>query len=125
MAMCLTNANAVTDLVQMLRWEIDRLQLPLVAARTITATFDLLSEEAVEAGDFELLDRIEDAEEIYWERTEKPFATGIQIVARLLQSPDGRDALAILGYVADPNQTADVSPAAVLETIIATQRSSQ
>jgi hypothetical protein len=125
MAMCQTNGNAVTDLMQMLRCEIDRLQLALVAARTITATFDPLSEEAVDAGDLELLDRIEDTEEIYWERTEKPFATGVQIVARLLQSPDDRDALAAFGYVADPNQSADVRPAGVLETIIATMQSSQ
>jgi hypothetical protein len=124
MAMCQTDGNAVTDLMQMLRCEIDRLQLALVAARTITATFDPLSEEAVDAGDLELLDRIEDAEEIYWERTEKPFATSVQIVARLLQSPDGRDALAAFGYVADPNQSADVRPAGVLETIIVTMQSS-
>ena len=87
----------VNDLVQMLRCQIDRLQSALVAARAITATFDPLSEEAVEASDLALLDRIEDAEEIYWERTEEPFAIGMQIVARLLQSPDGRDTLAALG----------------------------
>lgn len=115
----------VADLVQMLRCQIDRLQSALVAARAITATFDPLSEEAVEAGNLALLDRIEDAEEIYWERTEEPFAIGMQIVARLLQSPDGRDALTALGYVADFNQSADVSPADVLETIIAAKPSSQ
>lgn len=117
--MCQTNANAVTDLVQLLRCQLDRLQSALVAARTITATFEPLSEEAVEAGDLELLDRIEDAEEIYWERTEEPSATAMQIIAQLLRSPEGREALAAFGYVADPVQSGEDIEADVLESIIA------
>lgn len=119
MTMCQTNATAVPGLLQMLRAQLDVLQRALVAARTITATFEPLSEEAVEAGDLELLDRIEDAEEIYWERTEKPSATAMQIIAQLLRSPEGREALVALGCMAGPLQSGEDSEADVLESIIA------
>jgi hypothetical protein len=51
-------------------------------------------------------------------RSHSPPACG------LLRAADGGDALAALGYVADPNQSADVSLAGVLENIIAAMQSS-